>query len=75
MPILNFGFEIWGFHNGNDYERIYTKYLKNTLGIRPQTTNACDYGDFGKVPFDNVRKERILRYWFKIVNSHGSLIN
>ena len=37
LPILNYGAEIWGFHSGPDVERVYLKFLKQTLGVKAQT--------------------------------------
>ena len=51
------------------------KFIKRILGIRPQTTNAAVYGELGRVPLNIVRKERILKYWFKNQKSEESLIN
>ena len=32
------------------------------------------YGELGRVPLDIVRKEKIIKYWFKIVKAHDSLV-
>lgn len=75
MPILNYGSEIWGFHKSPDIEKVYIKFLKQVLHVRPQTTNATVYGELGKIPLDILRKERILKYWSKIINNPGSLVH
>lgn len=74
-PILTYGSEVWGFHAAPDIERIHLKFMKRILGVRPQTTNAAVYGELGRVPLNIVRKERVLKYWFKIIKTEGSLIN
>lgn len=28
LPILNNGYEVWGFHNAPDIEKAYTRFLK-----------------------------------------------
>ena len=32
VPILNYGSEVWGFHNGNAIERIHMQFCKRLLG-------------------------------------------
>ena len=49
--------------------------MKRILTVRLQLTNAAVYGELGRVLLTVVRKERILKYWFKIIKSEGSLIN
>ena len=75
LPILNYGSEVWGFHPGPDAERIHLKFMKTLLGARPQTTNTAVCGELGRVPLSILRKERIFKYWFKILKSEGSLIH
>ena len=75
LPILNYGSEVLGFHSGPDIERVHLKFMKQILGVRPQTTNSTVYGELGRVPLQILRKERILKYWFKIMKSEGSLLN
>ena len=43
--------------------------------MRAQTPNLCIYGELGKTTLDITRKERILKYWCKIINSPDSLIH
>ena len=74
IPILMYGVEAWGFHSAPDAERVYSKFLKRMLSVRPKTTNAAVYGELGRVPLHILRKERRLKYWFKIVNSRDTLI-
>ena len=31
--VLNYGCEIWGFHNGIDVEKVQLQYLKTLLGL------------------------------------------
>ena len=75
MPILMYGAEAWGFNGAPDVERVYTKFLKRMLSVRPQTTNAAVYGELGSVPLHILRKERLLKYWFKIKNSRDTLLH
>ena len=75
LPVLTYGSEVWGFHAAPDIERVHLKLMKRILGVRPQTTNTAVYGELGRVPLNIVGKERILKYWFKIIKSEGSPIN
>ena len=64
-----------GFHKAPDVERVYLKFLKQVLKVRQQTPNSAVYGELGKVPLDIVRKERILKYYFKVIKAHDNLLN
>lgn len=75
LPILCYGSEIWGFHTASDVERVHLKFLKQLLGVRSQTSNNAVYGEVGRVPLSVIRKIRILKFWFKIVNNPDSLLS
>ena len=72
LPILTYGSEIWGFHPAPDVEHVHMKFLKQILGVRPQTSNVTIYGELGRMPLSIIRKERILIY--KLIKSPESLI-
>ena len=72
LPILNFSSEVWGFHASPDIETVHLKFLKQILSVKAQTCSAAVYGEF-RVPLNVQRKARILKYWFNIMKSPGSL--
>lgn len=55
-------------------EKVYLKFLKKVLSVRYETPNVTVYGELGKVPLDILRKERILKYWYRIVNAQETLV-
>lgn len=73
-PILLYGSEVWGFHKSPDIEKIHLKFLKQLLGVKMQTTNISVFGEFGRFPFEILRKVRIVKYWYRITKSQGSFI-
>ena len=75
LPILTHGSELWEFHPAPDIERVHLKFLKQILNVKPQTSNIAVYGELGRVPSSIIRKERILRYWYKLIKSPDSLIH
>ena len=50
----------------SDIERFHHKFLKKVLKIKSQTPSAAVYGELGRVPLYVMRKERILKYWFRV---------
>lgn len=74
-PILNYGSELWGFHTAPEIERVHTKFLKQVLGVKTQTTNNAVYGELGRFPMQILRKIRIVKYWYKIMKSPDSLLH
>ena len=75
LPILNYGAEVWGFHKAPNVEKVYLKFLKQVLNVKQQTTNATVYGELGRITLDIYRKERILKYWYKINKSPNTLMH
>ena len=43
MPILCYGSEVWGFHKGEDIERIYLQFCKRFLHLKYNTVNNIVY--------------------------------
>ena len=69
-----YGSEIWGFYKSNDIEKVHIRFLKQLLGVHKQTSNIAVYGELGRFPLYVTRNVRILKYWFKILNSPDSLL-
>ena len=69
LPILFYGCEVWGFCQADPLERFYISFLKNVLCVKQSTPNCFVYGEFGLFPLILERKLRIIKYWFKILNS------
>ena len=51
-PIMNYGSEVWGFHNSQDIERVHLRFLKKLLNVRQQTSNMTIYGELGLLATD-----------------------
>ena len=50
VPILNYSWEVWGFHSGTDVERVNLKFLKNLLGVKRSAQNDFIYEEYGTTP-------------------------
>jgi len=48
------------FHKAVDIECVHTKFLKQLLSVRQQTSNVCMYGETGRFPLNNYRQIRII---------------
>ena len=70
--ILNYCAEVWGYHPGQDIERIHTKFCRKILCVKQSTNNDCLYGELGRLPMVVMRKIIMLRYWTTIINSDRS---
>jgi hypothetical protein len=73
LPILNYGAEVWGFHEAPDIEKIHLKFLKQILCVRQQTTTSAVLGEFGRFPLSIMRKIRIIKHWYRVMKSPNSL--
>lgn len=58
------------FKQANCIERIHLQYCKKLLGVKKTTQNDFVYGEFGRIDYKTKRYLLIIKYWFKILNSH-----
>ena len=72
--ILNYSSEIWGCTKSKEIERIHLKFCKRLLKVKNNSCNATIYGELGRYPLYISRYVRIIKYWFKVVNSENILI-
>ena len=70
---MNYGCEIWGFHQAPNIERVQLSFYKRILGVKKSTQNDFIYGLLGKVPMLIHRHFRIIKYWIKIISGQKSL--
>jgi hypothetical protein len=74
-PILLYGCEIWGFADLSYVEKFHLKYCKQLLRLRTNTPNCMVYGELGKNALSTVVNERMVNFWFKLVNSKSSKLS
>ena len=74
IPIVCYRSEVLGFHKAVDIQRGHTKFLKQLLSVRKQTSNVCVYGETGRFPLYVYRQIRLIKYWFKLISSRDSLM-
>ena len=72
--VFNYSSEIWGGHDAKDAELIHTKFCRKNLYIRQSTNLSCIYGKLGRVPLQVYRKINMIRYWYKILNTHDKAL-
>ena len=70
--VMSYSCEIWGFREAEEMEKIYIGFLKSILGVRKSTPSAYVHIELGTTPLILKRKERIIKYWFKILNLDNS---
>ena len=72
--VLGYAGEVWGFHGAPDIERLHTQFCRSILGVKKSTNLAALYSELGRKPLIVFRKLRILKYWWKIIESDDTLI-
>ena len=70
--VMSYSCEIWGFKEAEELEKIHIGFLKSILGVRKSTPSAYIYTELGAHPLSLKRTERIINYWFKILNLENS---
>ena len=71
MPILEYGSEIWFCDKESQnasIEKFHLKFIKSTLGVRPQTPTNAVYAETGRVPLYLRHHIKALKYWVNILN-------
>ena len=68
-PVLSYGCEIWGLNNALAIEKVHLSFCKHLLGVRKQTMNKFIYGETGRMPIKYYTIVRVIKYWFKVINS------
>ena len=76
-PIIEYGSEIWSMCSSYDsLETLYLRFLKCSLGVRPQTPTAAILGDLGRYPLHVRLQVKAVKFWCKLVSKpSGSLPN
>ena len=72
LPILLYGSEVWGFHEGNDIEIVHNKFCKYLLSLGHSVSNAAVRGELGRHTVRVHRLSRIILYWIKIIKSSNN---
>ena len=72
--ILNYGAEIFGFSKSKEMERIHLNFCESILNVRKSTCNAAVYAELGRYPLYIVRHVKILKYWFKVINTKNIIL-
>ena len=67
IPILLYGSEVWGFVNISNVEKIQIRFYKLLLGLNVSVSNVVTFGELGKFPLRVLCKERILKYWLRLI--------
>ncbi len=65
-PILLYGVEVWGYENLDIIEKVHTKFLKLSTGLRQSTPNFMLYGELGREPLSINAHKRIIAFWHKL---------
>jgi hypothetical protein len=65
---------VWGFHNSPDIGKVHLKFLKQVLGVRPQTSTLAVLGEFSRFPMTVYRKIRIIKFCYRIMKAPDSLL-
>lgn len=68
VPILMYACEVWGNENCDIVERLHPKFCKHILHLKQSTPTCMVYGETGRFPLVLSIKQRMIKYWAKIVS-------
>lgn len=67
LPVLNYGSQVWGYVDGQDIERIHTKFCRKLLCVKNSTNLTSLYGELGRIPIKIKRQISMIQYWIKLL--------
>ena len=69
-PILTFDCEIlWGVGQYDVIGKVYQNFVKQLLGVKPNTITSMLYAELGSFPLFVYIRKTLIKYWLKIMNS------
>ena len=72
--ILNYSTETWGFRKSKAIERIHLKFCKRILQVRTRTSTVAVHGELGRFPMYILRYHKIIKYWFKVLQTENIIL-
>ena len=51
LPMLTYGWEVWGFGDLSMIEKVQTDFLKHILNVKKGTSHMMLYGELGRFLF------------------------
>lgn len=72
--ILCYSSELWGFKKYQQIENLHIKFCKRILNVRTSTSNAGVYGELGRYPIYILHFVKIIKYWFKLINTDNIIL-
>jgi hypothetical protein len=72
--VLNYCCEVWGFSAAKDIEKVHLEFCKRIMHIKKSTPSFIVFSKLGRLPLNSVRKERILKYWVKLLETDNCIL-
>ena len=63
-----------GFSKSKEIERIHLKFCKKILMFKMNTPTTAVYGELGRYPLYISRYLRILKYWFRLIQTDNIIM-
>lgn len=74
-PIIEYGAEIWGVKGKIDViERVQLHFIKNTLGVKYNTSTVAMFGECGRFPLYLSNYCKAIKYWLHLKSLPNSNI-
>ena len=62
------------FNHAKEIETIHNRFCRSVLKVPKNTSVCCVIGDLGHLPMYIVRKQRLLKYWLKIITKKPYIV-
>lgn len=72
--VLLYSCEVYAMHEGKALEQVHFDFCKTVLGVQSSTNNAMVYFELSRLPLSVIRKLRMFKYWFNLLNSKNCIL-
>ena len=75
VPILTFGWEIWGYENTEMIERVHIEFLRKITRVRKIIFKYMIYGELGRFLLDIIIKQRMLSFGTQMLTNKNTKLS
>ena len=65
---------MWGYTKCQEIESLHLIFCKRVLNVKLSTSNVGVYGELARFPLYINRYVRIIKFWFKVLNTKNCVI-
>jgi len=73
--ILSYGSAVWGYHKGDNIEKVHLDFCKRLLCVKKSTCNIMIYAELGRHPLRYIRIYNMIKYRCKLLSTNNCILS